>query len=215
MVKISVISPSIRPKGLEITLRSLKEQTFTDFEWIVELGIGQKHDLNAALNRAIKRSNGELVVFLQDYIKIAPDALQRFWDAYTADPKKQFIAPVGKVNNLYFTGEIAWDWRHYKLGETTFNHNEIDWGAIPKELLYEVGGFDEYLDQWWSMDNVSLGYRLHLLGYKFENIDNPALAYDHDAFMEHPFRDKYNPREVNMRMEEYKMNPRLEYLDLL
>jgi hypothetical protein len=50
-MKISVISVSIRPKGLEITQKCLAKQIFQDFEWITELSVPEKgHDLNKAYN---------------------------------------------------------------------------------------------------------------------------------------------------------------------
>ena len=102
-MKISVLTPSIRPAGLEILQKSLKNQSFKDFEWIQDIGLGDKHDLNQAWNRMLKRAKGELIVFYQDYIKIEPDGLQKFWDAYQANPKTMFTAPVGKSQNLNFT----------------------------------------------------------------------------------------------------------------
>jgi hypothetical protein len=73
-MKISVLTPSIRPQGLAITQQCLTEQTFTDFEWLTEIGLPNRgHDLNSAYNRMLKRANGELVVSLQDYIKVRPE----------------------------------------------------------------------------------------------------------------------------------------------
>ena len=34
-MKISVITPSIRPEGLKILQECLAQQTFKDFEWLV------------------------------------------------------------------------------------------------------------------------------------------------------------------------------------
>ena len=210
-MKISVLTPSIRPAGLEILQKSLKNQSFKDFEWIQDIGLGDKHDLNQAWNRMLKRAKGELIVFYQDYIKIEPDGLQKFWDAYQANPKTMFTAPVGKSQNLNFT-EPKWDWRQLKIGEIDYLHCEMDWGACPIQALKEIGGFDEELDNHWSMDNISVCKRADMLGWKFMNIDNPAIAYDHDAFIEHPFLKDYKPVFSNLRMEEYKDNPKLPYL---
>ena len=66
--KISVITPTIRPAGLAILRKCLLEQTFTSFEWLVDINYTGKHDLNASYNRLIKRAKGELIVSLQDYI---------------------------------------------------------------------------------------------------------------------------------------------------
>lgn len=193
-MRISVLTPSIRPLGLEILRTGLLKQTFTDFEWITEIGLG-KHDLNSAYNRMLVRAKGELVVSLQDYILIRPDFLQKWWSAHKVYPEAFMTAPVGKVDNLNYSGEAKWDWRAYRNDENAlirpceWNCWEIDNGAAPLAALKEIGGFDETLDGHWSADNVNVGKRASLAGYEFKCLfDNPVLAYDHDAFIPHPFR---------------------------
>lgn len=209
-ILISVISPTIRPQGLEIMRESLMNQTFKDFEWLVDINITGEHDLNKSFNSMIKRAEGELIVFYEDFTKITPDGLQKFWDAYQKDKRTLFTAPLGKVTN--FEDQPRWDWRMERK-EINWNEVELDWGAIPKYILYDIGGFDERLDQWWSYDNVSVGLRANLFGYKFANVqDNLAVAIDHDAIIQHPFREKFNPPEVLKLFEEYNINPRLNML---
>lgn len=219
--KISLVTPTIRPESLKIMRDCLKAQTFRDFEWLVDINITGEHDLNNSFNKLIKRSAGELIVFYEDFTKIPPDALEKWWRAYQEFPNVCWTAPLGKVQNLDFTGDIKWDWRAWTEGKevtdyrpSSYNTCELDWGAIPRKVLFEIGGFDERLDKWWSMDNVSIGKRAYLKGYEFKNyFKNPALAYDHDAFIKHPFREKYNPIEVNLIMAEYTPDTRLPYLD--
>lgn len=199
-VKISVITVSIRPEGLAITQKCLQEQTFGEFEWLVEIGQpGRGHDLNRAYNRALQRAKGELVVSLQDYIKVRPDYLKKWWKTYQENPDSFITAPVGKVDNLQYDGETKWDWRAYRNDETKnirpcdWNCWEIDNGAAPLQALKEIGGFDEALDGHWSGDNVNVGCRAELAGLNFKCLfDNPGLAYDHDAHIEHPFRAKFD-----------------------
>lgn len=219
MVKISVVTPSIRPDGLNVVKDSLERQSFKDFEWLVEIGLLSKgHDLNAAFNRMIKRSKGELIVFYEDYTKILDDGLERFWKAYQDHPNTCFTAPLGKVEN--WGGTPRWDWRSYKQdnkqGDYTncdWNTCELDWGAIPKKILVDIGGFDEELDANWSCDNVNLGCRADLAGYKFKCVfTNPAIAFDHDVHIAHPFRSKYKPLFNNMRMDEFRKGLKIDYL---
>ncbi len=213
-MKISVITTSIRPRGLEIVRESLLKQEFKDFEWLTEINWTGKHDLNASYNRLIKRAKGELIVSLQDYLKIEPDALQKLWEAYQKEPNTFFTCPVGKVDNENYEGEPKWDWRKSPNSQMDWRMWEIDFGACPKEALYAVGGFDEDLDGLWSMDNVSVGKRAELLGYKFNVLrDICAVAYDHDAFMEHPYRGQYKPALSNMIMEGYLTKPKLDFLN--
>ncbi len=194
-------------------------QTFKDFEWLVDINVTGKHDLNASFNKMIKRARGELIVFLEDYTKITPDGLAKFWKAYEEHPNTLFTAPLGKVNE--WGDKAKWDWRSYKQDESqtdytncNWNTCELDWGAIPKKILEDIGGFDERLDEWWSCDNVSVGKRADQLGYKFKCVFcNPAIAYDHDAHIEHPFRKNFKPVMSNMIMDEYVDNPRLDFLN--
>lgn len=203
-MRISVLSPSIRPQGLEIVRTGLLQQTFTDFEWLTEIGLA-KHDLNSAYNRMLKRAKGELVVSLQDYLKIEPDYLQKFWDAYLTNPKAFITAPVGKVDNLVYNGGITWDWRNKGENEAIRPCNwtewEIDSGCAPLVALKQIGGFDEALDGKWSLDNVNVGKRAFLAGYEFEVLpSNKAVVYDHDAHMVHPFRNSFDSTLNTKRM---------------
>ena len=205
-MKISVLTPSIRPHGLEITRQSLLAQTFKDFEWLVDINWTGEHDLNASLNRLLKRSRGEIVVILQDYIKIEPDALQRLVDTF----KGNFTTyPVGKTDTLDYSGQVKWDWRKHNIKEIHWQQWEIDFGACPRDALVSIGGFDEELDRYWSCDNVNVGCRADLAGYKFECIGITAIAYDHDAFIEHPFRKNYNPNFNNERMDLFRRGLKL------
>lgn len=211
-MKISVICPTIRPESLKMVYDCLRNQTFQEFEFLVEVSFPERgHDLNASFNKMLRRAKGELIVFYEDYMKIPDNGLQQFWTAYKEFPNTCFTAPVGKTSDWK---EIKWDWRAYPEADMAWNRLELDWGAIPLEALKKIGGFDENLDKFWSADNVSVGKRLEQFGYKFARlIDNKAIAFDHDAHSDHPFRKNYNPEYINELLESYKFNPKLPYLD--
>ncbi len=222
MIRISVITPTIRIDGLKVIQESLARQTFDkdSFEWLVEVGIpGNGHDLNAAFNRMLKRARGSLIVILEDHTKILDDGLQRFWDAYQANPRTFLTAPLGKVAN--WGDSPKWDWRASKQSASQTDYTdchwntwEIDWGCAPKSALYEIGGFDEELDRFWSADNVNVGKRAQLAGYDFKCLfTNPAVAYDHDLHQPHPFRDRYNPSFNNERMREFERGLKIDFLN--
>lgn len=220
-MKISVITPTIRPESLSLMRDCLKAQTFRDFEWLVDINVTGDHDLNASFNKLIKRASGELIVFYEDWAKIPPDALHKWWDAYQKHPNNLFTAPLGKVKE--WGDQPAWDWRAWTKDTTptefmpsSWNTCELDWGAIPKKILYEIGGFDERLDQWWSCDNLVIGKLAYLKGYSFLNyFGNPAIVWDHDFHVEHPFRKRFSPKEVNDIMVTYTPETRLPYLDVV
>jgi hypothetical protein len=217
-IKISVITPSIRPAGLKIVQECLAEQTFTDFEWLVEVGLKKEHDLNKAFNKMIRRAQGELLVFYQDYIKIEKDGLEKMWKAHQLNYNTFITAPVGKADT--YTASPSWDWRKFDTERTgdykqcEWYQWEIDWACAPKKALFDIGGFDEELDgDKWSCDNVNVGKRAHLHGCKFMvHIDNPAVALDHDKFEVHPFRHNYSPNHNNDRMNKFETNYKLDFL---
>lgn len=195
-MRISVITPSIRPRGLEVTFNTLKDQTFTDFEWLPRLSIpGQKPDLCKQMNAALREAKGELVVFLQDFITIEDEGLQKMWDFYKANPTAAWTSPVGKVLKLD-ADPIKWDWRYYVKSterEVDYQRWEIDWGAAPLRLIHDAGNFDEEYDSGFGWENVDLGARMAKIGTRFlVDTSNAAVAIDHDKLMHHPFKHKAN-----------------------
>jgi len=217
-IKISVVTPTIRPESLGMMRDCLKQQTFRDFEWLVDINVTGEHDLNASFNKLIKRSSGELIVFYEDYTQINPEGLAKFWKAHQDHPNTCFTAPLGKVDKI--GDSPRWDWRAWKQDDTqgdytncNWNSCELDWGAIPKEILVKIGGFDEELDKHWSCDNVNVGCRARLAGAKFKTVfTNPAIAIDHDKFIKHPFRDRFKASFNNERMEQFERGLKINYL---
>jgi glycosyltransferase involved in cell wall biosynthesis len=196
--KITVITPSIRPEGLKVTFNTLREQTFQDFEWLTRMSLpGDKSDLCYQMNQAIREANGELIVFLQDYIEIGKDGLQRIWDRYQAEKAAyQYVCwtmPVGK-KDMDNPGKVTWDWRSYgeEQEEITFERWEIDWGAAPRAAFAEEEFAEEY-DAGFGWENVDLAYRLMKNGWKFK-VDryNEAEATDHDKMFVHPYKKRPN-----------------------
>ena len=214
-MKISIVTPTIRgEEGLEPNRQSILSQTFdpNQVEWLVDEGDGLKHDLNASFNRMLRKAKGELIVFMEDYSRATTNGLIKFWEAYQKEPNVFWTAPLGKTLDW---SNIQWDWRAYADAvDTTYHCWEIDWGAAPKKALFELGGFDERLDEFWSMDNISVAYRAYLKGYKFKNLfDNPAVAFDHDRTIKHPFRERFNPEKSMEIINSYTLDTKLNYLN--
>lgn len=201
MPKISVITPTIRPEGLVSVYHSLKNQTFTDFEWLVEVGFPSKgNDLNRAYNRLIRRSQGELIVSIQDFTTFGHTTLQELWE--TND------GTFYTIDVAHSDGEhIEYDWRHFEKGKPVeYNRLEICMASMPKKGLYDIGGFDEELDELtWGFDNVNLGYRVAQKGYKIAvHPTAEAVQFKHDLKIPHPFRDKMNGSLHESRLGQIK-----------
>jgi len=207
---ISIVTPTIRydQGGLEPIEESLSRQTFKDFEWLVEKHDPQQPpDFNAAMNRLIKKAQGELIVSLQDFITIQDDGLDQFWDAYLRYPNSFFTAPV-RIAGKY-------DWRRYRdnYDQCNFMEWEIDWGAAPKEALTNIGGFDEELDKYWGFDNVNVGLRAVQYNYDIRCLpNNVADAVDHNAHIHHPYQKLRNPDFHNERLDDIRHGLVLNYL---
>lgn len=200
-MRASIITPTIRGiEGLYRPAFGLMNQTFKDFEWLYEIHNPQDPpDLNACLNRLIKRSKGDIIIFLQDYILPSPRGIQQFLEAIEFE-EAFYTAPVGKIQA---DETIEYDWRRHRKTDETLNFMEweIDWAAAPRYALEKVGGFDEELDKYWGFDNVNIGSRVEAAGFKIKCLpENTAIAVDHNKIIEHPYQKLRNPDFHNMRL---------------
>lgn len=238
MPAISVLTPTCRPGGIDVNWYGLKRQTFKDFEWIVcDTLFEKRHDLlvefvqddrvkhvkqtpkdpkaktwlNHAENEAIRASQGELIVLLQDYIYIDPDALEKFWLQYQQN-KKALISGVG--HQYAFPGKehvvnpegmitvfekplkakpeiVSWVDPRIRSDFGSFyacspNDIEFNFCALPRQALYDVGGCDEeydYIGHAW--DNCSVSQRACAIGYEpFLDQSNISRSIQHDDFFD-------------------------------
>lgn len=202
MPRISVLTTTIRPEYLAITQKTLEDQTYTDFEWLVEVST---HDgffrLPENYNKMLRRARGEIIVSLQDCISLhGPDALARI--AGLNHDHIAYTYPVGKYTDD--ESAIKWDWRDYPRAQQqdkiTPNQWEIDLASAPRSLFFDIGGFDETFKDGWGWDNVEVGWRAQAAGYSFKvSVVAEGHALDHDALTEHPHRNKLpnNDRRAN------------------
>lgn len=187
---ISVITVSIRPERLEIVKKCLDRQIGVEFEWIVEdfVDTSKTWSFNTATNKAIKKAQGELLVFVQDSIWFNPDALHKFWQHYKNNSKGCVSGVGDQYDKLDEYGKpIHKVWldprKRLDLG-TFYECNPEDWeinfASLPKVLVEEIGGFDEEMDKYYGMDNVAVAYRLDQIGAKFYlDQTNESFSYQH------------------------------------
>lgn len=196
-IKISVVTPTIRPEGLRTVYDALKAQTFQDFEWLVEVNTSGKPDFNSAMNKMLRRATGELVVSVQDFIAPLPDALEKCWNYYNKYPDR--FVTCNPQNG---------DWRQGEERKVNPTDWEIDFGFAGLKELKKIGGFDEYLEEGtWGFDNVNVGVRACLAGYTIWcTPDIKAVSTDHER---KTFRDQINPDWHNARLQEFVMGLQL------
>lgn len=201
---ISVITPTIRPEGLHLVEKSLKRQTHTDFEWIViapqEISVkGFKRidvllsdppktgnmvwTLNRAYNKAIRASHGDLIVSWQDFTSTEPEALERLQIHFDYD-SQTIVSGVGdKFEKDDWIDKVWVDPRRKTQTYRRCDFRQIEWNfcSVPKRALYEIGGFDEKLDELgYGMDGYSVNERLNDSGWGFaldETLETKSVAH--------------------------------------
>ena len=158
-VKISILTPTVREKGLALVEKSLRGQSFRDFEWIVVTprisppqwwfdkvlptdyrGIwldlpkkkkGTVWSLNRDYNEAIKDARGDLVISWQDWTFAKADTLENFWQHYKDDPK----VIVSAVGNKYESD--SWDvmiWKDPRMRDDLGSYYPVNFCDIEFNL---------------------------------------------------------------------------------
>lgn len=182
---ISILTPTIRPEGLDIVKLGLDRQTIPYDEWLIgspfepKVGkwikdgfAGGYWTFNREMNKLIKEAKGDFIVSIQDYTFFYPDALERFEYFYKQNPNT-IISGVGdKYEQVYpDRGKKVWtDPRRVAgNGDCPFYAIEGNFCAFPKQAVLDVGGFDENLDfVGFGLDFYSLFDRIGMLNkYKF------------------------------------------------
>jgi hypothetical protein len=208
MVRISVVTPTIRPHGLALTSATLAKQTFRDFEWrigspfnphipdarwIKDTFTGGKWTLNRMQTKLCQEAKGELIVFLQDYIWVIPEGLQKFWDRYRETgglisgigDKYDTVSLDGTVGNVtkpdVRRALVKGDETFFKV-DSNEHRWEINWGCCSKEDIAKVGYFVDEADfVAFGGDSYMAAERMHaLLGMDtYIDATNENFGVDH------------------------------------
>jgi len=222
-MKISIITPSVRPEGLKIVDKALRRQTFRDCEWVVgspinyNYGIwvkdpgknkGDYWSVYKTYNRMIKQASGELIVTWQDHTFSDPYTLEKFWLHYEDEPKTIVTGVGNKYTDETYTAQTWQDPRERDDQGSYYrcfpNDIELNLASFPKKAFYDVGGFDEYMDKYSSLCGLDVLHRLDKLGgYDFK-IDQTIKSFstEHGRLPEweenSPFRGAYDQRITDL-----------------
>lgn len=222
MPKISVITPTVRKNRLGLIENSLDKQSFQDFEWVVSTVTEKPKDFawafNRAMNDAIRRSKGDLLISIQDSIWFPSDALQKFHFYFQQNPTHCISGVGDQYKELDENGKPAnkvWiDPRKREDTTSLYECNPEDWElnycSLPKKFIYDIGGFDEEMDKYYGMDNVAIAYRLDMIGAKFFlDQTNESYTLRHDRN-----KDWDKKHWMNKGFWEWLRNrpPKLDYL---
>ena len=189
-MKVSIITPTIRKEGLDVIEKSLKKQTFKDFEWIIgspfDPGIpwatwvedkfdGGFWSLNRMYNRLFESANGDIIITWQDWIYANPDAVEKF--VLNVENSGSVVSGVGdqyQGMNKWGKPQIKiWSDPRKTLKHGSFyecNPNDAEWNfcAFPKKAIFDIGGMDEQLDfLGYGGDQLQVSERMDKLGTKF------------------------------------------------
>lgn len=199
---ISVLYLTKNPFGIDILKDNLDRQTFREFEVIVgdelnrkksfEKAIGYRlkfikpkpkrkenvRNLNSAYNELIDLAKGELCVFLQDYIWIPKNALERLWDWYEIYGDKVAFCTGGYgAEKPSFEDYRNGCLKPYQFTKRSIENDkggvekchyldfEINFASFPAKPLKTIR-FDEHFDKCYGGDNYILAYNACKQGIK-------------------------------------------------
>ena len=186
-MKISIVTPTLRPNSLEMNHKCLERQTFKSYEWLVvspyeykhaiwipepEKKEGNYYNLNAAWNAAFKVAKGDLIISIVDLLYFLPDTLERLWGHYQAN-KKSCISLTGNQYDRIENGKpegLVWTDPRVKDNQTFYEIPPYDLelciASLPKKGIFDVGGMDEEYDKSPAWSEKELACRMAAIGYK-------------------------------------------------
>ena len=133
-----------------------------------------------ARNAGARRAGGDVVVFVDSDVLVAPDALTRVRRAFDSDPA--LVGVFGSYDDRVATDGTVAAFRnllHHTVHQRSAGPVVSFWsglGAVRKDAFAEVGGFDESRFAVASIEDVELGWRLSQLG---EIVLDPHLRGTH------------------------------------
>lgn len=209
--KVSIITPTIR-EGFWVTMaKNISNQTYKNIQWVIvddhkndradiANKIGNKYGLeikyirnhktkrfglSQANNKAWQQADGELLVWLQDFIYIPIYAIDRLVTTYQHHPNS-LIAPVDQYyypkTEPNFENKEDWfdgiddplgDFERDSIRSTNSGFRKSDYNfefemnfmAIPKSILKKLNGFWEFFDYGLGFDNAEIAYRAMETGH--------------------------------------------------
>lgn len=252
--KVSIITPTIRRGFWNLMAENIANQSYKNLEWVVvddfpgdrsgimkrycqNKGIewkyvrGGKTDkfyygLSTANNIGWKESDGELLVFLQDFVLMPTIGIESLVDIYRKHPN-DLIAPTDVYHSP--SVEITTESEDWFQGNTNvvgefmrsnqrntgqgirYSEMSTDWeanyGAIPRSVVDRLGGWYEFFNDGLGFDNTEIAYRALLSGSKIIVDDtNRGICIDHWEAL------KNKPEEHGSDRERRLNDPRFKWM---
>lgn len=207
-IKLTVFTPTIRTGFWNVMADNLSKQSYKNFEWLIvddykedrkEIAekYAKKYNLNIrymrgklnrskynyaliqADNTAIYNATGDVIVWLQDFILMPENGLERIVNLHRRYPNA-LIAPVDEYRKMkkapnrenkedWFDGdtdvlgEFIRKNIRIKLEQIRFTRNaydfEMNYGAIPTKIARKLNGLWEFLDDGLGFNNTDIAMR--------------------------------------------------------
>lgn len=223
---VTIYTPTVRNGFWNLMADNIANQTYKNIEWVIvddgpkdrseiaehyaleyeikikylrgkDRKVKRTYSLINANNTALQNAEGELFVFLQDFVLMPEDGIERLTDIYRHN-KNSFIAPVDsyykskvKVNlrdeEDWFSGvtgeEVVGEFmrdnirqQHIGLRQSfKLTDFEQNFGAVPVAILKDLGGYYEFFDEALGFDDTEIIFRADQLGYDLY-VDDSIVA---------------------------------------
>jgi GT2 family glycosyltransferase len=205
-----VIATFNRPEALRQTLSDLARQTQPPLEIIVvdqsraadgsPASMGEElrafhnaryfhqavPNAQVARNRGIAEARGEILLFIDDDVRMAPEFVAHHCRNYEADSAVDGVSGQTLDVGQAPTGEIPPSFRWPGNGWMFFplNYDKRQWiinwpscnASVKRSLALQIGGFDEQFTRTW-FDDADFSWRLHLAGAR--------VVFDPEASLVH------------------------------
>ena len=151
------------------------EKRYPEMRWLHQAQSGPA----TARNRGWRAAGGDLVVFVDDDVVLAPDALVRLGEALAVDD-----AVGARIEPLH-RGRLVADFMHVEhLVSHKVQDGQVRWLvtaclAVRRGVLETVGGFDEQLVH--GGEDADLSLRLKAAGHRLGVCQEAVAYHDHRA----------------------------------